>query len=253
MTGKSGHTAQPQAPSSGQTLKDQNRLPLLMVLGLNLLILVLVIKTGQLVVPDDVEGLARQWRDLVPAGVGVVFAGVVNGLLDSNTKARLVFWRWSDPLPGSFAFSRYMHRDPRVDLKALRKALGRLPIKPREQNALWYRLFKSVEREPTVVDAHRQFLLTRDYAAVAFLLLLSAAPHSEQLRSLKLPLPSLVEQHEIVRHIRSAFSQIASVAGNAERTEELLDRLDQAILEKAFSGELTISDPTEEKVLEFVG
>lgn len=142
----------------------------------NLLVLIVVVKTGQLVAPTGMDALARQWRDFLPAGIGVVFAGVVNGLIDSNTKARLVFWRWKHPLPGCFAFSRYLNRDPRIDVKALRKALGRLPTKPEAQNALWYRLYKSVEHEPGVVDAHRHYLLTRDYTAIAFLLLVTAAP-----------------------------------------------------------------------------
>jgi hypothetical protein len=54
--------------------------------------------------------------------------------------------------------------------------LGSDRVHGREQNAQWYRLYKSVENEPAVIDAHRHFLLTRDYAAIAFLLLLSAGP-----------------------------------------------------------------------------
>jgi hypothetical protein len=156
-------------------LKVQNRLPIVGVLGLNLVILILAVKTGHLLAPS-IDDFAKQWRDFLPAGVGVAFAGVINGLLSSDSKARLVFWRWSTPLPGSFAFSRYAHQDPRIDLTALRRAVGTWPSEAREQNAQWYRLYKSVENEPAVIDAHRHFLLTRDYAAIAFLLLLSAGP-----------------------------------------------------------------------------
>jgi type I restriction enzyme S subunit len=68
--------------------------------------------------------------------------------------------------------------------------------------------------------------------------------NSEQLRSLKFPLPPLAEQHEIVRQIQTALSQIISVASNADRAEAMIDRLDQAILAQAFCGELTTDDPT---------
>ena len=156
-------------------LDIKNPLPLIAVLGLNLAVLMLVVKTGRLLAPG-IDDVARQWRDFLPAGVGVVFAGVVNGLLSSENKARLVFWRWADPLPGSFAFSRYAQHDPRIDMNSLRKAMGDWPSEPREQNALWYRLYKSVEREPAVIDAHGHFLLTRDYTAIAFLLLITAGP-----------------------------------------------------------------------------
>ena len=163
-------------PKNRAPLKDQNRLPLLAVLAANLFVLIFIVKTGQLVAPADMGTLTHQWRDFLPAGIGAAFAAVVNGLIDSDMKARLVFWRWSHPLPGCFAFSRYLNRDSRIDAKALRKTLGRLPTKPEAQNALWYRLYKSVEREPSVVHAHRHYLLTRDYTAIAFLLLVTAAP-----------------------------------------------------------------------------
>ena len=155
------------------TLKDQNRGPLMAVLGLNLVFLTLVVKTGRLLDPSFSD-VAKQWRDLLPAGISVVIAGVINGLLSSDNKARLVFWRWSNPLPGSFAFSLYAHRDHRIDVAALRKIVGMWPSDPREQNATWYKLYKSVTSEPAVIDAHRHFLLTRDYSAISFIILLSA-------------------------------------------------------------------------------
>jgi hypothetical protein len=156
-------------------LKDQNRLPIVGMLALNLLAFILVVKTGQLFTPD-VSGFAKQWLDFLPAGVGIAFAAVVNGLLSSENKARLVFWRWSNPLPGSLAFSTYVHRDSRIDSTALRKVIDRWPTIPREQNTLWYRLYRSVENEPAVVDAHRHFLLTRDCTAIAILMLITGVP-----------------------------------------------------------------------------
>jgi hypothetical protein len=156
-------------------LKDQNRFSHLAVLGLNLAALIIAVKTGNFL-SSGVDELIKQWRDLLPAGVGVILAGVVNGLLSSDTKARLVFCRWANPLPGSFAFSCYAQRDSRIDLAALEKRVGPFPSEPREQNARWYKLYKSVSNEPAVIDAHRHFLLTRDYAGIAFLLLLTAGP-----------------------------------------------------------------------------
>jgi hypothetical protein len=134
----------------------------------------LAVKTGNLA-PPSVDDL-KQWRDFLPNGVGVIFAGVVNGLLSANNKARLVFWRWSNPLPGSFVFSRYAQQDPRIDVAALRKIVPAWPSNASEENRLWYRLYRSVENEPAVTDAHRHFLLTRDYAAIALMLLATAGP-----------------------------------------------------------------------------
>ena len=156
-------------------LKDQNRLPIMGMLALNLVAFILVVKTGQLLTPD-VGGFAKRWLDFLPAGVGIAFAAVVNGLLSSENKACLVFWRWSNPLPGSRAFSTYVRRDSRIDTAALRRIIDRWPTAPHDQNTLWYRLYRSVENEPAVLDAHRHFLLTRDCTAIAFLMLIAAGP-----------------------------------------------------------------------------
>lgn len=60
------------------------------------------------------------------------------------------------------------------------------------------------------------------------------------LRRLQVSLPSLEEQKQIVRHIRLGLDIAAKVAKEAERAETLLNRLDAAILSKAFRGELMI-------------
>lgn len=57
-----------------------------------------------------------------------------------------------------------------------------------------------------------------------------------------IPLPPRTEQHEIVRRIESAFSKIDRLAKEAKRALELVGRLDEAILAKAFRGELVPQD-----------
>lgn len=56
---------------------------------------------------------------MLPLGLALVFVGVVNAIIGPKAKARLVFWRWDHPLPGSEAFTRYAHEDHRVDLVEL--------------------------------------------------------------------------------------------------------------------------------------
>jgi type I restriction enzyme S subunit len=59
-------------------------------------------------------------------------------------------------------------------------------------------------------------------------------------------LPSLPEQNEIVRRIETAFAWIDRLAREAQSARKLIDRLDQAILSKAFRGELVPQDPSDE-------
>jgi hypothetical protein len=74
-------------------------------------------------------------------------------------------------LPGCRAFTHLAASDPRVDVHALERVLGPLPTDPRGQNALWYRLYKTVEGEPAVVQVHRAFLLARDYTCLSLMIL----------------------------------------------------------------------------------
>lgn len=63
---------------------------------------------------------------------------------------------------------------------------------------------------------------------------------------LPLPLCNLQEQHEIVRRIEAAFARIDRLAGEARRALELVGRLDEAILARAFRGELVPQDENDE-------
>lgn len=60
------------------------------------------------------------------------------------------------------------------------------------------------------------------------------------------PLAPEPEQHEIVRRIESAFAKIDRLAKEAKRALELVARLDEAILAKAFRGELVAQDENDE-------
>jgi len=70
--------------------------------------------------------------------------------------------------------------------------------------------------------------------------------NSQQLQALRLQLPHIEEQQEIVRRIESAFAKIDRLAKEAKRALELVGRLDEAILAKAFRGELVPQDPNDE-------
>lgn len=98
---------------------------------------------------------------------------VLNGVLGDLGKARLVFWRWRNPLPGCRAFTLIMVTDPRVDLARLRARVSPIPSEPKEQNAAWYRLYKAHADKQTILEAHRAYLLTRDIAALAAVFVVS--------------------------------------------------------------------------------
>jgi len=67
-----------------------------------------------------------------------------------------------------------------------------------------------------------------------------------EVRAMQICLAPLEEQHEIVRRIETAFAKIDRLAREAKRALELLGRLDEAILAKAFRGELVPQDENDE-------
>jgi type I restriction enzyme S subunit len=66
------------------------------------------------------------------------------------------------------------------------------------------------------------------------------------LNSLNMSLPRIEEQREIVHRINKAFAWINRLASEATSARKLIDHLDQAVLAKAFRGELVPQDPNDE-------
>lgn len=154
------------------TLKDQNRLGLYAAMAANLALYFAASGAGVVFI-GDWAALAGQWAALLPAGLGLIVVGVLSAQADAITKARLVFMRWRDPLPASEAFTRWAASDPRIDTAALERKFGPLPADAKGQNALWYRLYKSIEGDAAVEHAHREYLFTRDFHFLAALMLVA--------------------------------------------------------------------------------
>ena len=66
--------------------------------------------------------------------------------------------------------------------------------------------------------------------------------NSEEVRALRIPLPPLSEQQEIVRRVEKLFEFADQIEARLVRAQKQVDRLTQSILGKAFRGELV---PTE--------
>jgi type I restriction enzyme S subunit len=66
------------------------------------------------------------------------------------------------------------------------------------------------------------------------------------IREMKLLVPTIEEQHLAVQKVSRAFAWIDRLASEATTARKLIDHLDQAILAKAFRGELVAQDPNDE-------
>lgn len=160
---------------SGTSLKEGYRWRLVVIVAMNFLLLQAALLHDSLSAAT-IHSLAESWvaiyRNVGSAALALALVAVLNGLLSSDQKYRLLFWRWRNPLPGCRAFTVHLRRDPRIDFQALEGELGPTPTDPAAQNALWYRMYKAVQDKPQVVQVHADFLLLRDYAGLSAIFLL---------------------------------------------------------------------------------
>ena len=209
MTNASGAVAAPRSGETGKSLKEQNRWQLWIIVAANSLFLYAVVQANA-IRADGLRAAFTDAQNLVPVGLALVIATVLNGLVSADMKARLVFLRWRHALPGHRAFSKYAVRDPRIDVSALEKLHGSpLPVDPVEQNRAWYRLYKTVENDPAVRQVHRDFLLLRDYTGLCAVFIafygaagLYAIP---SMKTAMIYLLVLVGQYAVVRQAASNY------------------------------------------------
>lgn len=67
-----------------------------------------------------------------------------------------------------------------------------------------------------------------------------------QCRAFEIPVPPVDEQNRIVADIKTAFARADRMEAEAARARALLDRLEAALLARAFRGELVPQDPADE-------
>ena len=104
--------------------------------------------------------------------ISPIIVSIVNGLLNSNVKAILVFWRIKNVLPGCRSFTKLAPNDPRIDMESLKTKVNDFPIAPKDQNAVWYKLSKAHAAKLSVKSSHKQYLLLRDFTSFSSLILL---------------------------------------------------------------------------------
>lgn len=155
-----------------RSLKDSYRLQLFAALAANLALYYALVK-GLSISDLRVETATTHLTTLLPGGLAVALCGILNSQLTYLQKARIVFLRWRDPLPGCRAFSHYIVRDPRIDMKAVRAKWSPLPKGAPQQNALWYRIYQQERGTEAVDHLNRNWLFARDYASMCVLLLIA--------------------------------------------------------------------------------
>lgn len=151
-------------------LKKSNQILLILFLLWNIAVYISV-NTRTLTFLDAITGriAALKAKDSLFYFLSPLILVVACGILPASWKATLVFWRFRNALPGCRAFSKLAKRDPRIDEASILRQLDPFPASPREENSLWYKWYREVQDRTTVVESHKQFLLSRDLTGIAFL------------------------------------------------------------------------------------
>lgn len=158
-----------------KTLKERNAKLIWTVVAANAVLYAWFLRQDVVAMPS-LTALAKSWETAVPAGMMFLLTVALNGVLSPATKARLVFWRWREVLPGHRAFTHFAKEDPRVDFEALERQFGSFPTSGLEQNRRWVRLYRSLEERPKVEHINREYLLLRDWTGLAALACAVLAP-----------------------------------------------------------------------------
>lgn len=94
-------------------------------------------------------------------------------IIPSDLKASLIYWKLTNPLPGSRIFSKIAINDSRIDLQKLRKRFGDFPSNQNLQNKLWYKIYQKHVNNDAVRYSHKRFLLLREITVLSLLIFLT--------------------------------------------------------------------------------
>lgn len=151
-------------PDPDRSLKSLNMKWLVMLATMDVVIVLLFVAPE--FIKDASWSTVAVMRGLVTALLPVIVL-LLTGMLSHEIKARLVYWKRTNPYPGCEAFSRHGPADARIDMVALRENVGDLPSDAAQQNKKWFKLYKTVADDKVVVEAHKLYLMYRDMATMS--------------------------------------------------------------------------------------
>jgi len=188
--------------SNAYSLKSVNMKWLVLLISADALMLTFC------VAPETIDSMvsiqAVFGRVLVAIAAPVAVLLLVD-VLPHSLKAMFVYWKLSDMLPGTRAFTKYGPTDPRINMIRLKENIGSLPSEPREQNSLWYKLYKQVSDDPSVMDSHRKFLMYRDMAVISLVLLIISLVAFSIVQT-KFPMPWFAVFLFFIQYVATALS-----------------------------------------------
>lgn len=118
--------------------------------------------------------LAVITKKTAPAAIFCLACQLLQDFLPRSWKEVIVFWRVKDRLPGHRAYTEVCDGDTRIPASYIDRIRRSENMDPGSQNAIWYRQYSSVSKEPQVAHENLRYIAWRDTSIVLFLLAVGA-------------------------------------------------------------------------------
>jgi hypothetical protein len=167
--------------TAGKSLKEQNAWLIRTALVVHVLAFAYLalepLPVAQFLQPEGIQKLqAFVAPGSISLGLIALTRLVLLGMIPAQVRDRLIHWRWTNPLPGARAFTKYGPADQRVDMKKIEQKYGAPPAEPAEQSRLFYSIYRKHADDAGVLDAHKSYLATRDIGTINLLLFIVLVP-----------------------------------------------------------------------------
>lgn len=146
-----------------KSIKEEYKTNLQVFLGFHIvLIYILIFGLSNLQKLHEVELYKSAFLFILP-----ILSIILNGIMPNSLKEFFVFWRFKERLPGFKAFSKYGIQDARIDMNRLKAKYPEINTKLFDENVLWYKIYQKHQKAPSVWDAQKNYLFTRDMTTLS--------------------------------------------------------------------------------------
>lgn len=146
-----------------KNIKEEYKINLQIFLGLHIVLMyVMMFSVSDLQKLHEDELYKSAFLLILP-----ILSIVLNGVMPNSFKEFFVFRRFKERLPGFRAFSKYGKQDARIDMNRLKAKYPEINTKLFDENVLWYKIYQKHQKAPSVWDAQKNYLFTRDMTTLS--------------------------------------------------------------------------------------
>lgn len=155
------------------TIKQKNMPIISSIIILNCIFVYVVVLGNSI----DLDMFSKNFKQAIITPAVTFFALITSSIISSKLKFKIIYVFLGEYCPGCFAFSRYAKDDYRINEDILKKLYGDFPSTHKEENVLFYKIYKSVEDDSVVYASQQNFLLFRDLFFVHLFFMLGLASY----------------------------------------------------------------------------